>query len=133
MLFILLLKWMSNEKYDLQFWGHSNSLGILVEKRLQYQAWYHAHGINVENNMIEIDESDWWSCREKEKSNELLEDSEKYRSIMSLFHLLIHMISLRDIPAFWAELVASRRKKWSLKPFRLKPVKSNAYNICYSI
>ena len=132
-MFILSLEWMSNEKHDLQPWDRFSSLDILVEERSQYQAQCHAHGINVENDMIEIDESDWWSCWEREKSNELLKDSEKYHSIISLFYLFIRMISLRDILAFWVELVASRWKEWSLKSFGLKSAKSNAYDIHCSI
>ena len=120
---------MNNKKYDLQSWDHFNSLDILVKGKLQYQAWCHAYGIDVENNMIEIDESSWWSCWKREKSNELLKNSEKYCSIMSLFHFLIHMISFRDISAFWAELAVLQRKKWSLKSFELKSIKSNTYDI----
>ena len=79
--------------------------------------------------MIEIDELDWWSCWEREKSNELLKDLEKYHLIISLFHFLIHMISLRDIFVFWVKLIISRWKEWSLKSFELKSAKSNAYDI----
>ncbi|TMC24629.1 MAG: hypothetical protein E6J34_00210 [Chloroflexi bacterium] len=61
--------------------------------------------------MTEIDGPGRWSCRESENSKEVLEDSEKYRSTASLFHLPIRMISVRDMPAFSAELAAPRRKE----------------------
>ena len=123
---------MSNEKHDLQLWDYFNSFDILIEEKSQYQARYRACGIDVENNIIKIDESDWWSCWEREKSNELLKDLEKYCLIMSFFHFFIHMISLHDIPVFWVELAVSQQKKWSLKSFELKLVKSNAYDIHYN-
>ena len=81
--------------------------------------------------MIEIDESDWWNCWKKKNNNELLKDSEKYLSIISFFHHFIHMISIHDIFILKIELIISWWKKWSLKSFESKFMKSNIFNTCY--
>ena len=99
---------MSNEKYDLQFWDCFNLLDILIKEKSQYQTQYHIHEIDIENNIIEIDKLNWWNCQEREKSNELLKNSEKYYLITLLFHFLIHIISFHDISTFWVELIISQ-------------------------
>jgi hypothetical protein len=52
-----------------------------------------------------------WSCVERENNNLLVDEREKYRSIESLFHLPIFIMSAREMPAFSAELAAPRRKE----------------------
>ena len=50
---------MSNEKYDLQSWDHFNLFDILIEEKFQYQTQCHTYEIDIKNDIIKIDESNW--------------------------------------------------------------------------